>query len=54
MYCYVVKGPVFRLQRGSAKLPIAPSNFSPLCPSLSKQFDFVMNTIKIAHDNIVA
>ena len=30
MYCYVVKWPVFRLQRGSAKPPIAPSNFSPL------------------------
>ena len=32
MYCYVVKWPVFRLQRGSAKSPIAPSNFSPLWP----------------------
>ena len=31
MYCYVVKQPVFRLQRGSAKWPIAPSNFSSLC-----------------------
>ena len=31
MYCYVVKWPVFRLQRGSAKSPIAPSNFSSLC-----------------------
>ena len=31
MYCYVVKWPVFRLQRGSAKSPIAPSNFSPAC-----------------------
>ena len=30
MHCYVVKWPVFRLQRGSAKSPIAPSNFSPL------------------------
>ena len=30
MYCYVVKWPLFRLQRGSAKSPIAPSNFSPL------------------------
>ena len=27
---YVVKWPVFRLQRGSAKSPIAPSDFSPL------------------------
>ena len=25
MYCYVVKLPVFRLQRGSAKSPLAPS-----------------------------
>ena len=25
MYCYVVKWPVFRLQRGSAKSPLAPS-----------------------------
>ena len=31
MYCYVVKWPVFSLQRGSAKSPIAPSNFSSLC-----------------------
>ena len=31
MYCYVVKWPVFRLQRGSAKSPLAPSNFSSLC-----------------------
>ena len=31
MYCYVVKWPVFCLQRGSAKSPIAPSNSSPLC-----------------------
>ena len=30
MYCYAVKWPVFRLQSGSAKSPIAPSNFSPL------------------------
>ena len=30
MYCYVVKWPVFSLQRGSAKWPIAPSNFSSL------------------------
>ena len=30
MYCYVVKLPVFSLQRGSAKSPIAPSNFSSL------------------------
>ena len=34
MYCYVVKWPVFRLQRGSAKSPIAPSNFNPLWTSL--------------------
>ena len=33
MYCYVVKLPVFRHQRGSAKSPIAPSNFSPLWPN---------------------
>ena len=26
MYCYVVKSPVFRLQRGSAKSPLAPSS----------------------------
>ena len=32
MYCYVVKWPVFSLQRGSAKSPIAPSNFSSLWP----------------------
>ena len=25
MYCYVVKWPVFRLERGSAKSPLAPS-----------------------------
>ena len=25
MYCYVVKRPVFHLQRGSAKSPLAPS-----------------------------
>ena len=30
MYCYVVKLQVFSLQRGSAKPPIAPSNFSSL------------------------
>ena len=36
MYCYVVKSPVFRLQRGSAKWPIAPSNFSPLCLNQSR------------------
>ena len=30
MYCHVVKWPVFSLQRGSAKWPIAPSNFSSL------------------------
>ena len=30
MYCYVVKWPVFSLQRGSGKWPIAPSNFSSL------------------------
>ena len=30
MYCYVVKWPVFSLQRGSAKWAIAPSNFSSL------------------------
>ena len=30
MYCYVVKWPVYCLQRSSAKSPIAPSNFSPL------------------------
>ena len=30
MFCYVVKWPGFPLQRGSAKSPIAPSNFSPL------------------------
>ena len=34
MYCYVVKWPVFRLQRGSAKSPKAPSNFSSLWLSL--------------------
>ena len=33
---YVLKWPVFRLQRGSAKSPIAPSNFSPLWSSLSQ------------------
>ena len=26
MHCYVVKSPVFRLQRGSAKSPLAPSS----------------------------
>ena len=26
MYCCVVKSPVFRLQRGSAKSPLAPSS----------------------------
>ena len=31
MYCYVVKLPLFRLQRGSAKSPLAPSNSSSLC-----------------------
>ena len=31
MYCYVVKLPDFSLQRGSAKSPIAPSNFSSIC-----------------------
>ena len=31
VYCYVVKWPVFSLQRGSVKWPIPPSNFSPLC-----------------------
>ena len=31
MYCHVVKLQVFSLQRGSAKPPIAPSNFSSLC-----------------------
>ena len=36
MYCYVVKWTVFRLQRGSAKSPIAPSNFSPLWPGFVK------------------
>ena len=25
MFCFVVKSPVFRLQRGSAKSPLAPS-----------------------------
>ena len=30
MYCCVVKWPVFSLQEGSAKWPIAPSNFSSL------------------------
>ena len=34
MYCYVVKWPVFCLQRGSAKSPLAPSDFSSLCPTL--------------------
>jgi hypothetical protein len=40
MYCYVVKWPVFRLQRGSLKSPIAPSNFSPLWVTIyyHKQF----------------
>ena len=33
MYCYVVKWPVFSLHRGSAKSPIAPFNFSSLCPN---------------------
>ena len=34
----LVKWPVFRLQRGSAKSPIAPSNFSPLCLDPPTQF----------------
>ena len=36
MYCYVVKWPVFSLQRGPAKWPIAPSNFSSLWPICHK------------------
>ena len=39
MYYYVVKWPVFSLQRGWAKWPIAPSNFSSLC--FSSQQDLV-------------
>ena len=35
MYCYVVKWPVFCLQRGSAKSPLAPSYFSSLWCILS-------------------
>ena len=35
MYCYVVKWSVICLQRGSAKSPIAPSNFSPLWGSVT-------------------
>ena len=31
MYYYVLKWPVFRLQRGSAKSHLAPSDFSSLC-----------------------
>ena len=31
MYCYVVKLPLFCLQRGSAKSPLTPSNSSSLC-----------------------
>ena len=31
MYCYVVKSPVFSLQRGPGESLIAPSKFSSLC-----------------------
>ena len=52
MYFYVVKWPVIRLQRGSAKSPIAPSNFSPLCISLANFF-VAFNETKEICSNLV-
>ena len=54
MYCYVVKSPVFSLQRGSAKSPIAPSNFSSLWLKVLGTFLFSFlgcKTIKGADPN---
>ena len=42
---YVLKWPVFSLQRGSAKSPIAPSNFSSLW-LIVHTWDFQHHTIK--------
>jgi hypothetical protein len=54
MYCYVVKWPVFSLQRGSAKWPIAPSNFSSLCirPFVCKEGFSAHEFLSELHDGI--
>ena len=50
MYCYVVKWPVFLLQRESVKSPVAPSNFSPLWFSRWKHFiGFFLYSLSIYH-----
>ena len=45
IYCYLVKWPVFPLQRDSAKSSIAPSNFSPLCNSKGCLSDTTFSTL---------